>query len=121
MPIYRIRCEICTETREIFRRMSEYDNLPTCDCGGTFARMLCAPAVHTDITPYQSPGTGEWINSRSAQREDLLKSGSFINEPGVKQDIARRKVEVAEKAFAPVADSIDSTVRELVNAGKLES
>lgn len=101
--------------------MSEYDNLPTCDCGGTFARMLCAPAVHTDITPYQSPGTGEWINSRSAQREDLLKSGSFINEPGVKQDIARRKVEVAEKAFAPVADSIDSTVRELVNAGKLES
>ena len=83
--------------------------------------MLCAPAVHTDITPYQSPGTGAWITSRSAQREDLLKSGSFINEPGVKDAIARRKIEVAEKSFAPIAESVDNTVRALVNSGQLES
>lgn len=121
MPVYRVKCRICDKAWEIFRRMSDYDRLPWCECGGITARQICAPAIHADITPYVSPGTGKVIGSRAQQREDLLKSNSVINEPGLSRDIARRKVEVEEKSFAPVAAGIDSIVRDLVSCNQIES
>jgi hypothetical protein len=101
--------------------MSEYDNLPLCECGGEVFRKLCAPAVHGDITPYISPGTNTLIDSRAKQREDLLKSNSIINEPGLKQDISRWKTEKAEKDFSPIAAAVDAKVSQLVSSGKIES
>lgn len=44
-----------------------------------------------------------------------------MNEPGLKKDIARNKVYQEEKTYAPVAAAVDETVRQLVNAGKIES
>ena len=120
MPMYRIKCPQCLSQKDIFLKMSEYDNLPE-HCGGKTERVICAPAVHTDITPYISPGTGKEVSSRSQQREDLLKSNAFIAEPGVTQDIARWKQEKADKSFAPIETAVDNTVRQLVNAGQLES
>lgn len=74
-----------------------------------------------DIQPYVSPGTGRLIQSRAQQTEDLRVSNSFIKEPGVEKDIARNKQYVAEKSFEPIAKGVDAAVRNLVNAGQIES
>lgn len=85
------------------------------------ARVISAPYIAADITPYVSPATGKVINSRAQMRYDLESSGNIMNEPGLKQDIARHKLDVEEKTFAPVAAGIDQAVTQLVNAGKLEA
>jgi putative FmdB family regulatory protein len=120
MPLYDIACR-CGETRTIFRRIAEIDNLPTCTCGGKYERRISAPMVLKEFTPFQSPATGKWIESREAHRADLKASGSFLYEKGVEKDIARNKQYTEEKTFAPIAAAVDNTVRELVNSGKIES
>lgn len=100
--------------------MSDFNDLPE-HCGVKTERVICAPAVHTDIAPYISPGTGKEVSSRVQQREDLLKSNAIIAEPGIDRDIARWKVEKAEKSFAPIEAAVDNTVKQLVNSGQLES
>lgn len=77
--------------------------------------------VIADLEPFISPSTGKVINSRVALRNDLEMSGHILNEPGLKQDIARNKEYQADKTYAPVAAAVDETVRQLVNAGKIES
>lgn len=120
MPIYRVECKVCGETTDIFRRMSEYDNLPE-HCGEKTSRVICAPAVHADIAPYISPASGRIINSRSSQAEDLRRTNSILNEPGLKQDISRWKDYTAEKAFAPIASGVDEAVKKLVATSQIES
>jgi len=120
MPMYRVKCPVCFSQKDIFLKMSEYDELPS-HCGKKVERVICAPAIHTDITPYISPGTGKEVSSRSQQREDLLKSNAIMAEPGIEKDVARWKEEKREKTFAPVAEAVDNAVKQLVNAGKIES
>ena len=100
--------------------MSEYDLLPH-HCGIRSERVICAPAIHKEISPYRSPATGKIISSRAAQREDLLASGSLLNEPGLSADISRWKEASAEKAFAPIAAAVDNVVTTLVTSGAIES
>lgn len=120
MPMYLVECRICQERSDIFRKMSEYDDLPA-HCGERMLRVICAPAIHADLPPYISPASGKLINSRSAQAEDLKRTNSILNEPGLKSDIARWKVETEEKAFAPVAAGVDEAVKRLVATNQIES
>ena len=39
----------------------------------TYAGQICRPTVISDLPPYQSPITGEWVDGRRARREDLKK------------------------------------------------
>jgi hypothetical protein len=120
--MYETLCGGCGMRETFFRTVSERDNLPLCEiCQGKIERILSAPMVITEIAPYQSPGTNKWITSRAEQREDLKRSGARLYEPGMKEDIARNKEAVAERAFAPLAAAIDQTVTNLVNTGKLEN
>lgn len=121
MPMYDIRCTVCDERGTIFRRMSEYDDLPICSCGFKTERVISAPAIFADIAPYVSPGTGKVVNSRTQQREDLARSGAILSEPGLAQDIRRKRAEIVDKSFAPVASAIDETVARLVSEKKIES
>ena len=120
MPRYNIRCE-CGLADTIFRKIAEMDSLPVCACGKLFERALSAPMVISEFQPYQSPVTGKWIDSKTKRNEDLRVSGSYIYEPGVEKDVLRKREEVQEKAFEPVAAGVDAAVRQLVNSGKLES
>jgi len=120
MPVYRVKCPRCLSQKDIFRKLADYDDLPN-HCGVKVGRVICAPAVHADITPYISPGTGKEVASRTQQREDLLKSNALIAEPGIDRDIARWKQEKAAKSFAPIEAAVDNTVKQLVNSGQLES
>ncbi len=36
-------------------------------------REICAPMIITDIEPYRSPVSGEYVGGRAAKREDLKK------------------------------------------------
>lgn len=121
MPLYETRCKSCAAQSQVFRTVENRDRLPGCDCGGLLERIISAPYVRGDITPYVSPATGRVINSRAQMQYDLDVSGKMIDEPGLKKDIARRKDEKREELFAPVAASIDQTVRNLVNNGQIES
>lgn len=120
MPLYEIRCTRCNDLKQVFRPVSLRDNLPDCVCEGTFERLIAAPRISKEITPYKSPATGKIISSRSEQKEDLRRAGCRLYEPGMKEDIARNAVSAQEKSFAPVAAAIDQTVASLVSAGKLE-
>lgn len=120
MPLYRVECPTCKEQSDIFRKMSEYDNLPE-HCGVRTKRVICAPAVHADITPYVSPASGKVINSRSSQADDLKRTGSILNEPGLKSDISRWKTYNEEKTFAPIAKGVDEAVKKLVATNQIES
>lgn len=121
MPLYKTKCLDCSWEDTLFRKVADRDNLPSCHCQGKLTRLISAPMVLTDIEPYISPATGRIINSRVAMRDDLNASGSILNEPGLKQDIARQKKYVEEKTFAPVAAGIDAAVTQLVNNRQLES
>jgi len=105
----------------MFRKISEMDNLPVCDCGKSFERVISAPMVIGEFEAYQSPATGKWIDSKTKRQEDLKASGSYIYERGVEEDVKRRRAEVQEKAFAPIAAGVDEAVRNLVNTRKIES
>jgi putative FmdB family regulatory protein len=124
MPLYDIQCKTptCGVRSTIFRKIAEMDNLPACaSCAGETQRILSAPTVHAAFSAYVSPATGKMIESRQAQRADLCASGHFLNEPGVKKDIARNKLETEEKAFQPIAAGVDAVVHKLVNTGALTS
>ena len=121
MPLYQIQCPTCQAKGTIWRKVADRDNIPACACGAAFQRIIVAPMVLTDIQPYVSPATGRTISSRAQMRDDLERSGHIMNEPGLKQDIARNKKAAEEKAFAPVAAGIDAVVTQLVNNRQLES
>lgn len=72
MPIYATRCEVCGADDTIFRSVETRDrHIPTCKCGGEMHRIVTAPYVAADMTPYQSMITGEMITSRSQHRTHL--------------------------------------------------
>lgn len=76
MPVYEIHCKECGKHEDIYRRLAEYDDLPDC-CGKKMTRCISAPAVLSDIQPYQSMATGEMITSRSRHRSHLKENGLF--------------------------------------------
>lgn len=122
MPLYTIQCLTCGREDNIFRKLSEYDNLPYCKCNdAVMVRKVTAPLVISEFQSYISPATGREITSRAAREDDLKRSGTFLHESGVEKDIARNKLAADEKAFAPVSSAIDNIVRNLVNERKLEA
>jgi putative FmdB family regulatory protein len=120
MPLYTYLC--CNGHRpSLFSKIDNRDAVRQCEaCGANLQRVFEAPAVKGDIAPYQSPVDGRWIDSSRARREDLKRNGCIEWEPGIRQDIPRIRQYNAEKAFAPIAESMEQTARELVASGKLD-
>jgi hypothetical protein len=74
MPLYIVKCPKCESQQEIFRSLTNFDDLPDC-CGVKVERIICAPMVIADIQPYRSMATGEMITSRSQHRNHLKATG----------------------------------------------
>lgn len=74
MPIYKIRCTLCGNENDIYRKIADYDNLPDC-CGVKMGRVLCPTFVSTDIQPYQSQVDGSMITSKTQHRDHLKRHG----------------------------------------------
>lgn len=101
MPMYRIGCSSCGAEHDIFRSLSQYNDLPNC-CGEPMTRRVCAPAVLADINPYRSQATGEMIMGRRQHREHLKNNGlievgnEVINTSKPKQNLGNLKADIAE-------------------------
>lgn len=72
MPLYVIRCTECGKKEEIFLRLKEYQNLPTC-CDVMMVRVITPINVMDDLKPYKSMVTGEIIGSRSTHKRHLIQ------------------------------------------------
>ena len=118
--MYAVACA-CGFRDSIFRTIAKRDSDLPSHCGARMARIIVAPAVQADITPYESPKTGKWITSRAAQREDLQRSGAFLYEPGVREDIARNKKAAEAATDRLIETRVDETIRDLAASGRLET
>jgi putative FmdB family regulatory protein len=79
MPLYATKCQSCGRDDAVYRLVAERDvNIPDCvHCGGEMNRVVSAPFVAADMSPYRSMITGEMISSRS-QHRDHLKAHNCI-------------------------------------------
>lgn len=121
MPLYDVKCPVCDYADTVFRKIAERDDLPPCACGGALFRCISAPMIAAEFAPYESPGTGKIIHSRTEMKEDLKRSGAILYEPGLKEEIARNREHAKAKAFAPIEAAVDQYVAAAVSAGKLET
>lgn len=119
MPIYQTNCKRCQRRLDVFRKISEIDNLPSC-CGEVRYREIVAPMVVPDIQPFVSPN-GTYITSRREWKEDLLRANAIPYEKGLEKDIARNKETVLDAAFSPIAAGVDNVVTAMVANGSLET
>lgn len=74
MPIYTVGCECCGQSQDVFRSLSQYNDLPDC-CGQMMSRRVTAASVIADISPYRSMATGEMVMGRRQHREHLKNNG----------------------------------------------
>ena len=119
MPYYDFRCNVCGDTLPIFRKIESRD-FPEYHCAQAMNRLVTASQlVLPDLTPYVSPVSGKWINSRRQRNEELAREGCFILEPGVKRDIARNAQAKKEKNLQRMDATIDQTVSALHAAGQI--
>lgn len=118
MPFYDFRCNVCGNTLPVFRKVDQR-NIEEYHCAEAMTRVISAPSIRPEITPYVSPASGKLISSRVQRNEDLKREGCIENEPGLRQYLEKRKVELADKAFAPIAHHIDQTASALHAAGHI--
>jgi putative FmdB family regulatory protein len=73
MPLYATKCQSCGRDDAVYRSVAERDkDIPECnECGGEVQRIVSAPFVAADMSPYKSMITGEMISSRSQHRAHL--------------------------------------------------
>lgn len=116
MPIYEYSCVECGVRLSEYRKVDRRDEPPS-HCDAVTFRVMSKPWVRGDLEPFVSPASGKLINSRVQRDEDLARTGSFMNEPGVRQEIARTNEALRERDFVPMAASVDQTVRDFVSAG----
>jgi putative FmdB family regulatory protein len=109
MPFYEYHCNECGQTFDAFRKM-EQRAIPEYHCAKEATRIISRATIRGEIEPYISPASGRLISSRYQRDEDLRREGAILNEPGLKQDIERRAVELREKTFEPIDKTIDDTV-----------
>lgn len=93
MPTYTVKCEVCGDQQDIFRRMADCDDTPECH-GQRMRHVLHAPMVIADIQPYRAIAvdkkTGEqpYITSRR-QHQEFLKRNNYTV---VEQDSRKREM-----------------------------
>lgn len=121
MPFYATLCLVCAEENTIFRTIKTRDDGLICPCGGVLVRVLTPPMLAPDIEPYISPASGKLISSRKQRTEEMTRLGYRTVEPGVRADVARNRKAAEDKAFEPIAKTIEETVTALNNLGKLEN
>lgn len=119
MPMYDILCKTCEKRDVVVRTVEQRDeNLPLC-CGKKMFRIISAPAVQASFEPYESPKSGKWISSRTQQKEDLKRTGAFLYEPGVREQIERTKQDKWNETMADVGRKVDNVVRDLHTSGRI--
>jgi hypothetical protein len=118
MPLYSFKCGVCGKVLDAFRKYEDRDRPELC-CRTLADRTIAFPRIRTDeLAPFQSPATGEWITSKSQQREDLKKSGCRLAEPDEDRYVARKKKEAQQDFEKENGRIFDEAARDLgINVG----
>lgn len=74
MPLYEVTCKKCGKSQDIFRKLSDYNNLPEC-CDMIMTRVISASFVHAEFAPYKSMIDGRMITDRGQHRRHLKNNG----------------------------------------------
>lgn len=125
MPIYEFKCpQECQEER--YLRVKDYHERQWClKHWELMAHVITAPLmvkVAADVA-YDSPIDGKIINSWTARKEDLKRSGCRPYDEGMKQDY-HRHIKESESALDKAVDaSVEEAVEHMPTAtrGKLFS
>lgn len=121
MPLYTYRCATCGEDSDHFNRIAERESgAPDC-CGAQTSAIITACMVQVpggiDIC-YQSPTSGEPIQSMRKRRYDMEKSGCADPRDYMDSWRKRYKQRAEDKAeMAKYYDSIPDTVKKAATAG----
>lgn len=99
MPLYIVECKQCGRRQEIFRRLSEYNDLPEC-CNVITSRVITPVNVVADIQPYKSMITGEMITSRTKHRAHLKEHGCI--------EVGNEKIEPKKPNFEMSKKEVDA-------------
>jgi hypothetical protein len=110
MPLYDVVCKECGKTDTIFRKISEYKNLPICCDKMMSQQILSAPFVPQEFQPYKSMIDGKMITDRGEHRRHLKANG--CTEVG-NEDMTPKRDHFKEKREA---ESLRRTIAEQVNA-----
>jgi len=74
MPIYRYRCNGCSDVTEAFRKMDDRKDTPTCECGADTRQILSLPKVFSDMD-YYDDNLGCQITSKKHRRRVMAEQG----------------------------------------------
>ena len=82
MPIYATHCEICDKTTDVYRTVAQYRDMPEC-CGAMVSKVITAPMVIADCSPFRSIVDGSIINSNKGRRDHMRRHNliELGNEP----------------------------------------
>lgn len=108
MPTYDFQCGGCGHSaRDVIRPLSEYGLPCPCPvCETPMRQLISAPHIVMDYPGYTCPVTGQWIEGRTAHRENLKRQGCRVLEPGETEQTRRR----AAEAEARLDRELDATV-----------
>ena len=110
MPLYDVMCKECGKTDTVFRKISEYKNLPICCEKMMVQLILSAPFVPQEFQPYKSMITGQIITDRGEHRRHLKHHG--CTEVG-NEDMTPKVDHIAEKRKK---EQLRQTIAEKINA-----
>jgi putative FmdB family regulatory protein len=113
MPIYEYQCP-SGHVLEAYATVEHRNEPQPCRCGQAAQKVILhPPRVFGDYEGYESPATGKWIEGRRAREEDLKASGCQPWEPGMREQIARRREEKEKEFDSFIDDSVERTLAEM--------
>lgn len=71
-----------------------------------------------DFKPYVSQASGRWIDSPTKERDEVARTRTVIDEPGVVTDIRRNREAHERRAEAAVEEAVERTYSALSLCGK---
>lgn len=115
MPIYEFKCDSGHRFTR-YLKLADYDSPQICECGDAADRLI-SPVMFsidaTNFTPYESPGTGRWITSKTQRREDMKACGCVDYEPSLKEAQAKRIAAEDAAVDKKVDEHIEKTIYEM--------
>lgn len=115
MPLYEAVCRHCGKYEPYYRKLERYLDTPQC-CNEPMQKVIHHPPMAIpEITPYQSPITGSWVDSRQQRREDFARNQCRPWE-GIEQERkeASRRVQYENQAMNQrIFKAVENDLREM--------
>jgi putative FmdB family regulatory protein len=106
IPIYTYHCPECDRTFDVVRSIKDMQQQEWCDCGTAASKIIAPTRVQPDLSGYNCPITGKWIEGRRAHSENLKQHGCRVYEAGETRDFIKNKAKRDEAATDALLDRI---------------